>query len=53
MRKRVTLITDIVVLIVADEDGIMPQTIEEIAYAQKAKVPIIVLSIKLINLMFY
>ena len=42
MRARGTQCTDIVILIVAADDGVMPQTIEAIQHAQAAKVPIIV-----------
>ncbi|MXP51100.1 translation initiation factor IF-2 [Pantoea sp. SoEX] len=42
MRARGTKITDIVVLVVAIDDGVMPQTIEAIQHAQAAKVPIII-----------
>lgn len=42
MRARGADITDIVVIVVAADDGIMPQTIEAINHAKAAKVPIIV-----------
>ncbi len=42
MRARGSRITDIVVLVVAADDGIKPQTIEAIKHAKAAKVPIIV-----------
>ena len=42
MRARGSRITDIVVLVVAANDGIMPQTIEAIQHSKAAKVPIIV-----------
>ena len=42
MRARGAMITDIAILVVAAEDGIMPQTVESINHAKAAKIPIIV-----------
>ncbi|CRK85615.1 Translation initiation factor IF-2 [Candidatus Providencia siddallii] len=42
MRSRGAKITDIIVLVIAADDGVMPQTIEAIQHAKAAKVPIIV-----------